>query len=243
MFGWLLLAAAVAAGLASAIAGAGIGSLLAPLLGLQVGLKLAIAAVALPHLIGSALRLYLLRQYVDRRLLLGFGLTSAAFSFLGAWLHGFAATTLVTRLFSLMLILASLSGLFGVYERLQPGNVAAWLSGALSGFLGGLVGEQGGFRSAALLGFKVEKEAFVATASAIALAVDAARLPVYWIGEWNALRPLWPWIGVASLGVALGTLWGHRLLGKIPQAAFSRVVSSLILLIGILLFVRSLEGA
>ena len=37
----------------------------------------------------------------------------------------------------------------------------AWLAGALSGLLGGLVGNQGGIRSAALLGFNLSKANFV----------------------------------------------------------------------------------
>jgi uncharacterized protein len=49
------------------------------------------------------------------------------------------------------------------------GSVAAWVAGALSGALGGLVGNQGGIRSAAMLGFKVPQESLVATATAIAL--------------------------------------------------------------------------
>lgn len=234
----LVALVALVAGAAAAIAGAGVGSTLAPLLALQMGLKLAIAAVALPHLVGSFLRFWQLRRHVDRKVLLGFGVTSAAFSLLGAWLHGDAASTLVTRLFAVMLILAGLTGMLGLVERLKLGRGAAWGMGALSGFLGGLVGEQGGFRSAALLGFQVEKEAFVATASAIGLVVDLARLPVYWLGEGRALLAVWPLIAIATLGVAMGTLLGNRLLQRISQAAFSRVVSGIILAIGLLLLVR-----
>ena len=40
---------------------------------------------------------------------------------------------------------------------------AAWIAGAMSGFLGGLVGNQGGIRTAAMLGFEVPRQAFVAT--------------------------------------------------------------------------------
>jgi uncharacterized membrane protein YfcA len=56
---------------------------------------------------------------------------------------------------------------------------AAWIAGALSGLLGGLVGNQGGLRSAALLGFDLSKRSFVATATAVGLLVDGARMPVY----------------------------------------------------------------
>jgi hypothetical protein len=47
----------------------------------------------------------------------------------------------------------------------------AWIAGAMSGFLCGLVGNQGGCGSAALLGFDLSKQSFVATATAVTLVV------------------------------------------------------------------------
>jgi hypothetical protein len=52
------------------------------------------------------------------------------------------------------------------------GRITGYMAGALSGLFGGLVGNQGGIRSAALMGFDINKEAFVATATAIGLVVD-----------------------------------------------------------------------
>jgi uncharacterized membrane protein YfcA len=60
---------AVVAGAIAAVAGFGIGSLLTPLLALQTGTKLAVAAIAVPHLAGTALRFWRLRRHVDRRVL------------------------------------------------------------------------------------------------------------------------------------------------------------------------------
>jgi hypothetical protein len=45
----------------------------------------------------------------------------------------------------------------------------------LSGPSGGLVGNQGGLASSALVGFDLSKEAFGATATAVALVVDGRR--------------------------------------------------------------------
>jgi hypothetical protein len=122
------------------------------------------------------------------------------------------------------------------------GRAAAWASGAVSGFLGGLIGEQGGFRAVALLGFDVPKEAFVATAAAIALVVDVARVPVYLFTQGAQLKMLWPLVALATAGVIFGTLLGGRLLRRISQQKFSRVVSAIILVIGVLMFVRMAVG-
>ena len=77
MFEAALPVVSVAAGAVGAIAGFGIGSLLTPLLALQTGTKLAVAAVALPHVVGTLIRFLRLRRHLDRWLFLRFGLTSA----------------------------------------------------------------------------------------------------------------------------------------------------------------------
>ena len=126
-----------------------------------------------------------------------------------------------------------MSGLTGFIERMHFGRPMAWIAGAFSGFFGGLVGNQGGIRSAALLGFDIRKEALVATATAIALIVDGARMPVYLAIEGRQILAAWPLLLTTIAGVLLGTFWGVRLLRRIPERAFRKLVYSLILALGI----------
>ena len=83
-FDALVLIAAVAAGAIASVSGFGIGSLLTPALTLMVDTRVAIAAVAIPHLIGTALRFFTLRVAPDLVVLWTFGLASAAGALLGA---------------------------------------------------------------------------------------------------------------------------------------------------------------
>jgi uncharacterized membrane protein YfcA len=108
----------------------------------------------------------------------------------------------------------------------------AWAAGGVSGFLGGLVGNQGGIRSAAMLGLDVPKDAFVATATAIALIVDAARMPVYLWTQGRELLNFWSLIAAATVGVVTGTLIGAPILKKVPDAIFRRIVSAVVLMLG-----------
>ena len=62
----LVIVVAVVAGAIAAVTGFGIGSLLTPVLALQVDTRLAVAAVSVPHVIGTALRFWLLRGGIDR---------------------------------------------------------------------------------------------------------------------------------------------------------------------------------
>lgn len=52
----LILLVSVLAGGIAAVTGFGIGSLLTPVLALQVDTRLAVAAVSVPHVIGTAIR-------------------------------------------------------------------------------------------------------------------------------------------------------------------------------------------
>lgn len=241
---FLLLVALVGllAGGVASIAGFGIGSLLTPLLTVPLGARLAVAAVALPHAVGTAVRFWRLRHAVDRHVLRGFGVASAAGGLTGALLHDVASDAALTIVFGALLVFAGLSGITGLAARLRFRGAVAWVAGALSGFFGGLVGNQGGIRSAALLAFPLQRDAFVATATAIGLLVDAARLPVYLAGAWRELLDRWPLVLVATAGVVAGTLFGARLLRAIPERLFARLVGALILVLGVVMLARGIAG-
>jgi uncharacterized membrane protein YfcA len=206
---------------------------LTPTLSLQTGTKLAVAAIAIPHFVGMAQRCWTLRRHVDRRVLIGFGVASAAGGLAGALVHTWLTSRALAVIFGTLLVLAAIAEFTGWMERVRWGRRAAWFAGALSGALGGLVGNQGSIRSAAMLGFDVPKESFVATASAIGLFVDAARLPVYLATQWRDIAAIWPLVVVATLGVVLGTALGTRALGRLPQQAFRRVIAALLLALGV----------
>ena len=50
---------------------------------------------------------------------------------------------------------------------------------------------------------------------------------------------MWPVIGVTTAGVVVGTLFGGRVLARIPEDAFRRVVAVLLALLGVALLVRA----
>ncbi len=229
---FVLLVAALAGGVA-AVSGFGIGSLLTPLFAGRYGAKLAVAIVSVPHLVATAARFFGLRQHLDRRVFLNFGILSAAGGLLGALLNARANSPMLAIVFGGLLIFAGISGLTGFIDRMHFGRRMAWVAGALSGFFGGLVGNQGGIRSAALLGFDVRKETLVATATAVALMVDGARMPVYLTLETRGVLSAWPVLVTSVIGVLLGTFWGVRLLRRIREEMFRKLLNLLILGLGI----------
>lgn len=235
---WILGFAALIAGGIASIAGFGIGSVLTPTLSLWIDAKLAVAAISIPHFIGTALRFWLLKGRVDRRVLWHFGIPSAAGGIAGALLHGVATSPALLLLLALLLLFVAASELSGLSRRLVFRGPAAWIAGALSGALGGLVGNQGGLRAGGLLGFRMDRDTFVATATAIGLFVDAARMPVYLAVYSREMMTIATPIVVATLGVIAGTVAGGRILRRIPENSFRRVVAILLAVLGIWLLTR-----
>lgn len=238
IFPVLFLFAAIFGGGIASVAGFGIGSILTPTLAAALGTKLAVAAISVPHVVGTALRFALIRQHVNKRVLLGFGITSAVGGLIGALIHAHFSSTVLSYVLGGLLIFAGFTGITELASQMRFGRGTAWLAGAVSGVFGGLVGNQGGIRSAALLGFDIEKEAFVATATAVALMVDAARMPIYFASEAPQLLHAWKYLAIGTLGVVIGTIAGQRLLVKIPERLFRRIVSFIILALGIALIVH-----
>src|SRR2546425_2350352 len=238
MFETALLLVSVAAGAIAAVAGFGVGSLLTPLLALHVGTKTALAAGSVPPLIGTSVRLWLMRANIDRALLWRFGLTSAAGGLVGALLHEAASSRVLAVIFGALLVFAGVSEITGYARRWRFHGSVAWVAGAASGLFGGLVGNQGGIRSAGMLGFDVPKERFVATATASALFVDVARMPVYVVVERQEVAAIWYLVLLATIGVVAGTLAGERLLTRVPERRFRQVVGTIILLLGIATLIR-----
>ena len=229
---------AILAGAVASLAGFGIGSLLTPLLEVKTGIGVAVAGVSIAHFFGTALRCWLLRKHIDRTVLISFGLTSAAGGLAGAFLHSILQSTLLSIVFGILLILAGISGLTGLFEKMRLKGPVVWLAGLLSGLFGGLVGNQGGIRSAALLSFDLSRDQFVATATGIALMVDVARVPVYFTFQSADILSIWQYVMIATVGVVIGTLVGKKVLEKLPQNVFRKVVSALILAVGIYILVQ-----
>lgn len=234
----IAVVAALAGGIAS-IAGFGIGSLLTPLIASHYGMKTAVGAVAIPHLIATVLRFWRLRRDVDRRVFLGFGLMNAAGALAGALLHVWVDNPILTVVLGILLVFAGATGVLGYADRMRFGRRTALVTGVLSGAFGGLVGNQGGIRSAAMLRLGVQGPAFVATATAIGIAVDAVRMPVYFATESTRIFTAWPAIVAGVIGVSVGTLVGERVLRRIPEEVFRRVVSAILLGVGVYLLATS----
>jgi uncharacterized protein len=228
----LFLVSALAASVA-AISGFGIGSILTPFLGLEIDIRLAVAAISIPHFIATALRCWMLRDQINRSVLIRFGTFSALGGLLGALLHAKANDPILVCVFSALLVYVGVSGLTGWLQKLSISGRWSWIAGVASGLLGGIVGNQGGIRSAALLGMNLPKGELVATGTAVGVVVDLARMPIYLWSQGADLVAIWWLIAIASAGCILGTVTGKSILSRLSEETFRRVLYLLILVLGV----------
>lgn len=232
---WITFAVAVVAGAIAAVSGFGIGSLLTPLLILSFPTDIAVAVVALPHVLATSLRLYRLRHQIHGPTFRQFGLASAAGGLLGALLQTRLASTALTWVLASLLLLAGITELIRRPVPIPANRGARLFTGVLSGAFGGLVGNQGGIRAAALLGFKLTPKEIVATATASALLVDAARVPVYLATRWPAIVENGRLGLLLAAGVTAGTFAGVPLLSRLPEDAYRRTLGVLLVGLSLLL--------
>jgi uncharacterized membrane protein YfcA len=224
---------AVFSGATASVVGFGIGSLMTPLLATRLGAGVAVASVTIPHALATALRCWRLRAEIDWAVVRSFGILSALGGLAGALLYTSLGVTTLTRVLGGLLILTAIAQLTGWATRWHPQGALVGFFGLTSGFFGGVAGNQGGLRAAALMAFPLSPAGFVATATATGLLVDAARLPVYLWSRGTALQPLWLPILVATLGVLVGTMLGERMLLGLPRRRFAQVVGGAVGALGI----------
>ena len=240
MFSVALFVVAVFSGATASVVGFGIGSLLTPLLAVELGTSVAVAAVALPHALATAVRCWRLRRHIDRNVLIHFGLLSAAGALGGALVYTRLGPTALAGVLGGLLLLTAIAQLTGWNRRWEPRGPLVGVFGVLSGFFGGIAGNQGGLRAAALTAFHLSPTVFVATATAAGLLVDAARTPVYLWTAGPQLLDLWAPILIAAAGVLGGTIIGERILLGLPQKRFAQIVGGAIGVLGVWLIYTAL---
>lgn len=244
---------ALAAAALTLFSGFGLGTILTPVFALFFPVPVAIAATAVVHLANNLFKFGLMARQADWRAVLRFGLPASLAAVTGAMLLGWIDTlpvlarwslggrhfqiTLVKAVIGLLIVLFALLELWPRFQSLA--FPARWmpLGGLLSGFFGGLSGNQGALRSAFLVKAGLSKEAFVATGAVAAVMVDAVRIGVYGSGTLAAhldqARALAISVLTATLFAFLGSYFGKKLLTKVTLHSVQLTVAGAMLAIGV----------
>lgn len=236
---------ALAASALTLFSGFGLGTILFPAFALFFPVDVAIAQTAIVHLANNLFKLSLFWRNSDLKTALRFGLPAMLAALAGAWLLGkltdlpalftYQALGMPRQVSVVKLTLAALLAFFALAElkgSIKKGPAAGGLvlGGLLSGFFGGLSGNQGAFRSAYLLKAGLSKEAFIATGVVLACAVDISRLTLY---AGHMVRPEVAneaGLVLAAIAAAFAGAWfGKRLVKKVTIEFVRRTVAGMML--------------
>lgn len=232
--------------------GFGLGTILTPVFMIFFPVELAIALTGVVHFFNNIFKLFLVGRSADKAVLIQFGVPAVIAAFLGAWVllnitdlqplfsytafGKFIEVSPLKFIISILLILFASMDLIPYFSRLQFGKDKLPIGGALSGFFGGLSGNQGALRSAFLIKAGLTKEAFVGTAVVVSTFVDFTRLGMYAtrFAKSGLTDNLTLVICATFAGIA-GSYFGNRLLKKVTLHFLQITVAIMLILISLAL--------
>ncbi len=245
----IALVAFLASGL-TLFSGFGLGTLLMPVVAMFFPIDIAIGITAVVHLANNIFKLGLIGLEADRGVVLRFGVPAVVAAFFGALalqsltvmgalfeyrlfgqLHQVLPVKLVIGLVILAFVYVELAKSF---STISLSNKFLPLGGLISGFFGGLSGNQGALRSMFLIKAGLSKEQFIATGVIIAVMVDVTRISIY---GWDAAASRevidWSLVLVVTLCAFSGAFIGKRLLQKMTIRFVQWLVSILLVVVAI----------
>lgn len=252
MMYWIVCITALLASGLTLFSGFGLGTILLPAFALFFSVETAIAMTAIVHMANNIFKLFLIGRKADRHVLMKFTPAAILGAFAGAWIltlltdipiiasymigeREFQVTALKAVIGLLMIGFAFVE-LLPRFEKMGFDKRYLPLGGLLSGFFGGLSGNQGALRSAFLSKAGLNKEAFIATGVVTAAIVDLTRLSVYLRHMTTVgLDANWKLMLAATMTAFAGAFIGSRFMKKITLKTVQIIVGIMLVLIGILL--------
>lgn len=214
--------------------------------------ELAIALTGFVHFFNNIFKLFLVGRHADKSVLIRFGIPAVIGALIGAYLllnipdskplfvYELAGRTFevypVKFIISILLIVFASLDLIPYFNQIQFGKDKLPVGGFLSGFFGGLSGNQGALRSAFLIKAGLSKEAFIGTAVVVSTFVDFTRLGVYSTELVNTdLSGTLPLVISATLAGIAGSYLGNKLLKKITLRSLQIIVAVMLIILSVAL--------
>jgi hypothetical protein len=247
----ILCVAALITSLLTFFSGFGLGTILTPVFAIFFPVEIAIALTGVVHLLNNIFKLALVGLKADKNVVLKFGIPAFFSAFIGAYLlvklsgleplysyvmgdREFVVTP-VKLIIAILLIFFALMEAAPALKKLQFGK-NLFAGGVLSGFFGGLSGNQGALRSAFLIKAGLSKEAFIATGVVIACIIDFSRLGVYFTRfSESGLQENVTLVIAATLSAFAGAFFGSRLLHKVTMESVQIIVTIMLIILSIAL--------
>lgn len=232
--------------------GFGLGTLLVPVFAIFFQIDLAIALTAIVHFLNNIFKLFLVGKHTDKSVILKFGIPSIIAALAGAYVltqltgiapiysYSFGDSNFevmpMKLVIGILLFFFALVDLIPALANLEFDKKYLPLGGILSGFFGGLSGNQGALRSAFLIRANLSKESYIATGVVIACLIDISRLSVYSKQIIAAqIQNSYSIIICATLSAFAGAFIGNKLIKKITIKALQYIVAVMLVIFSVLL--------
>lgn len=236
---WLLLAGAVAFSISTLTAGGG-ALLLVPALNWLIGTTATAPVLNTGNLFGRPVRLWLYWRYIDWKAVLWY----TPLALLGAVVSGyffskanFAVLQLIIGLFLMSTVVQYRWGkkkasFTMCYPALAPLALTVSIVSTLIGAVGPVL-------NPFFLNLGITKERLIATKTANSFLMGLAQIGSY---TWFGLLDFWQWQMAAALGIgiALGNLFGKKILARITEVRFRQWAIAFMVISGILMSYRSI---
>ena len=212
--------------------------------------ELSIALTGVVHFFNNIFKLGLVGRSADKQVLIKFGIPAILAAFLGAavlinlpdakplftytWAQDTIQVYPVKFIISILLLVFALMDLIPYFSRMSFSKNKLPLGGLLSGFFGGLSGNQGALRSAFLIKAGLSKEAFVGTTVVVSTCVDFLGVYASRIASTGLMDNL-NLVACATFSGIAGSFIGHRLLKKVTMRSIQVGVAILLILISVAL--------
>ena len=219
------------------VAGFGGGVVALPVLVWVFGVREAIPILSISQVLSTVSRVWLHREAIDWKVVRFFVLGGLPFSVLGSFFFVSIDTTLLVRILGVMMLL------FVVYTRLPVGrdfNMKLWgfvPLGAGTGFGSAFLGIPGPFAAVFYLAYGLAASAYIGT-SALGMGwIQAPKLIIF--GANGLLTPQ-----VLAMGVGLGVIaaasayLGKIILRRVPEHVFPRIITTMLLISGVVFLIR-----
>jgi len=228
----ILFLVIIASGIGT-MTGFGTSTIMVPIMLLFYPVPQTLFFVGIIHFFGNVWKLLLFRKGVQWRLILSFGIPGIVATYIGASLVFDISVLVLSRILGSFLIIYVVYLFAKSSFKVKPSLIFGACGGAISGFLAGVFGIGGAVRGLFLTAFDLPKAVYIATAGSIALFIDATRLTTYFSKGARLptllLYGLPLFIPTSFLGAAIA----KRIVDKIPQEHFRKIVAVFLLMMGI----------
>lgn len=233
--------------------GFGLGTILTPVFAVFFPIPVAVGATAVVHLANNLFKIFLVGRSANKKIIIRFGIPAVIAALLGAFLLTYVSAfpaiasyplggrvheiTIIKLVIGLIIVIFSCLELTPSFQKIAIDQKYMPIGGLLSGFFGGLSGNQGALRSMFLIKAGISKEEFIGTNVILAVIVDLGRLLVYGVGfyavHFKALSDISRLVFAATMAAFIGAYFGKELVKKVTLRAIQVLVGVMLIFLGL----------